>query len=144
VGECLLPLNCPRISQETNAMNLKVSKVIALMSGDAHRAHTLAELAAYVNLSTSRLRHLFKEETGVTLSEYVKLLRLRRAAELLATTFLSVKEVMTETGLKSQSHFVRVFKRAYGLTPTRYRAMYHGATDRPAEGARAPLAAPEH
>ena len=124
-------------------MNLKVSKVIALMSDDVHRAHTLAELAAYVNLSTSRLRHLFKEETGVTLSEYVKLLRLRKAAELLATTFLSVKEIMTETGLKNQSHFVRVFKRTYGLTPTRYRAMCHGG-EGPAEGPREPLAAPEH
>jgi AraC family transcriptional regulator, arabinose operon regulatory protein len=103
-------------------MNPKVSKVIALVSEDLNRGHTLASLAASVNLSTSRLRHLFKEETGSTFSEYMRLLRVRKAADLLATTFLSVKEIMCEAGLTNQSHFVRVFKKEYGLTPTSYRA----------------------
>lgn len=103
-------------------MNPKVTKVIALMSENLHREHTPATLAASVNLSTSRLRHLFKDETGHTLVEYMRLLRVRKAADLLATTFLSVKEIMCEAGLTNQSHFVRVFKKEYGLTPTRYRA----------------------
>lgn len=71
----------------------------------------------------------------------MRLLRVRKAADLLANTFLSVKEVMCEAGLTNQSHFVRVFKREYGLTPTRYRASRVGdgrtAGERPAPAAAA-------
>ena len=119
-------------------MNPKVSKVIALMGDDVHRAPSMADLAASVNLSTSRLRHLFKDETGLTPGEYMRLLRLRKAADLLATTFLSVKEVMAKAGLTNQSHFVRLFKRVYGQTPTGYRAAQHRWGEASAQPGRPP------
>lgn len=79
------------------------------------------KLAQRVNLSPSRLQHLFKAETGVSLTQHLKALRLERARELLETTFLSVKQIMTTAGLKNKSHFVKDFKKAYGMTPTQYR-----------------------
>jgi transcriptional regulator GlxA family with amidase domain len=51
----------------------------------------LAEIAATVHISSSHLRHLFKRDIGTSASHYVKLLRLKRAKELLETSFLSVK-----------------------------------------------------
>jgi AraC-like DNA-binding protein len=44
-----------------------------------------------------------------------------RAKILLETTFLSVKQIMTEVGLSDESHFVRDFKSAYGESPTKFR-----------------------
>jgi AraC-like DNA-binding protein len=73
-----------------------------------------------VNLSPSRLRHLFKGEVGVPILSFIKVRRLNQARELLATSFLSVKQV-SMMGAGDTSHFVRDFKRMFGTTPTAYR-----------------------
>jgi AraC-like DNA-binding protein len=49
---------------------------------------------------------------------------MQKARELLETTFLNVKEVMLNVGAKDTSHFIRDFKKAFGLPPTQYRAQY--------------------
>jgi YesN/AraC family two-component response regulator len=82
---------------------------------------SLSEMAQIVNLSPSRLRYLFKREVGVAPGHYLRKFRLERAKELLETTFLSVKEIITRIGVNDQSHFIREFKKAYGLTPAQYR-----------------------
>ena len=79
------------------------------------------QIAKSVNLSTSRLRHLFTLEAGMSPSHYVRLVRLRRARRLMLQTFLSVKEVMGESGFSDVSHFVRQYKRVYGETPSQTR-----------------------
>src|SRR5690349_15035540 len=80
-----------------------------------------SELAQLVHLSPSRLRHLFKTETGTPLSQYLKTVRLRQAEVLLRTTFLSIKEIVIQLGMTSSSNFARTFKKRYGLSPTAYR-----------------------
>ena len=98
-------------------MDRRIELVVAQIEADLAHAWETAELAALVNLSASRFRHLFKEETGVSLGSYVRERRLVRAEFLLRTTFLTIKEVMSEAGMSSVSHF----KRRYGVTPTAYR-----------------------
>jgi AraC family transcriptional regulator of arabinose operon len=102
-------------------MDRRVELVIAEIETDVARAWETAQLAALVNLSASRFRHLFKEETGLTLNQYLRERRLERAEILLRTTFLSIKEVMSEAGAGSMSHFVEYFKQRYGATPSGYR-----------------------
>ena len=102
-------------------MDRRVELVIEQIEADVSRAWDTARLAAEVNLSASRFRHLFKEETGVTVTEYLRERRLERAEVLLRTTFMTIKEVLSESGFTSMSHFVQYFKRRYGLTPTAYR-----------------------
>jgi AraC-like DNA-binding protein len=105
-------------------MEHRVRKVIALAEESLHKGWSPAELAAMVNLSPSRLHQLFKEETGVPPARYLRRLRMRRAKELLESTHLSVKQVMAVVGLTDESHFVRDFKKSYGLTPARYRECF--------------------
>jgi AraC-like DNA-binding protein len=102
-------------------MDRRIELAIAAIETDLARAWEVAQLAALVNLSASRFRHVFKEETRLSVSQFLRERRLERAEYLLRTTFLSVKEVMTEAGLSSTSHFVRYFKQKYGLTPSAYR-----------------------
>lgn len=97
------------------------------MKANLRRELTLGELAQSVNLSTTRLHHLFKAEMGGSPAKYLKWLRMRQAQELLETTALSVKEIMHAVGIKDESHFVRDFEMACGLTPARYRAHYLSA-----------------
>lgn len=105
-------------------MDLRVQIIVALMRDDLRRERSLDELARRVSLSRSRFQHLFKAETGTSPAHYLRDLRLDRARELLETSLLSIKQVMAGVGISDKSHFVREFKKAYGLTPTQYRAAH--------------------
>ena len=102
-------------------MDRRIELVIVQLENDTSRAwdsHTLAEL---VNLSPSRFRHLFKQETGTSPRQYLRELRFRKAEVLLGTTFMSVKEVAEAVGLVSVTHFMKDFKERYGMTPRAFR-----------------------
>lgn len=103
-------------------MDPRVQVVSVLMKNGLHRNISLNEFAASVNLSLSRLHHLFKAETGTTPAQYLRALRLEKAKELLTDTLLSIKQIMMSIGIRDRSHFEREFKRMYGLTPSQYRA----------------------
>lgn len=102
-------------------MDQRVLTVIALMKHDPRRALPLSRLAQSVNLSPTRLCYLFKAETGTPPARYLRALRMQDATTLLVNTFLSVKEIIARVGFTDESHFVRDFKRIYGVTPTEYR-----------------------
>ena len=99
----------------------RVKRVIELMQGDPSKSFTLGKMAESVNLSAPYFCYLFKSITGVPPAKYLKSLRMQQAATLLTTTFLSVKEIVRRVGLTDESHFVRDFKRFYGVTPSEYR-----------------------
>ena len=102
-------------------MDRRVEAVIGLMDEDIARSLPVANMARLVNLSSDRFNKLFRSETGLPPARYLRSLRMRRAALLLSSTFLSVKEVTARVGFNDESHFVRDFKKAYGRTPTEYR-----------------------
>src|SRR5215472_7228461 len=114
-------------------MDRRVERVIQLMNENSRRFE-LIQLALSVNLSVSRLSHLFKAHTGLSPAKYFKQLQMRRAKELLETSFLSVKQVKAAVGIDDSSNFVRSFKSVYGLTPTQYRS---GAWDSKPDDTRA-------
>jgi AraC-like DNA-binding protein len=99
-----------------------------------HRNLSLSELATSVDISRSHLCHLFKTETGMSPGQYLLMLKMQKACELLATTLLSVKYIMIEVGYSSKSHFVRHFKQAYGLTPSEYRTEHVDYSDQALRG----------
>jgi len=81
-------------------------------------------LARALNLSLSRFQHLFKVEVGMAPAHYLRALRMEQAKKLLQTSPLTVKQIMNGVGIEDKSHFAREFKKAYGLTPTAYRAAH--------------------
>jgi AraC family transcriptional regulator of arabinose operon len=105
-------------------MDRRVQIVIKFMEVYLDRPLSLSDLARSVNLSPWRLSHIFKSETRTPPLQYLRTLRMQQAKVLLETTFLSVKEIMTEVGVRDGSHFVRDFKTTYGLSPTRYRQSF--------------------
>jgi len=112
----LIPL-WPREGSDKRVVAVSKMLCRSAASGDID----FGQMARSVNLSPSRLRHLFTIEAGISPLHYVKLLRLRRARSLMLQTFLSVKEVMSESGFSDISHFVREYKRAFGETPSETR-----------------------
>lgn len=109
---------------EWTAMDQRVQSVIIFIKDNLHQDLSLENLALFINLSRWRLSHLFKEDMSVSLAQYVKSLRLQEARQLLQSSSLSVKEVMTRVGLRDRSHFERDFKKVFGLTPAQYKAAH--------------------
>lgn len=113
-------------------MDPRVQIAINLIKKNLHRELTLSSMAQAVGLSPSRLRHLFKIETGVTLRQYLHLQRLQEAKVQIEETFLTMKQVMFLVGLRDESHFTRDFKRYFGITPTQCRHNVHRRVDKSA------------
>jgi AraC family transcriptional regulator of arabinose operon len=99
----------------------RITWIVAHMQRHLAEPIGITELAALVNLSPSRFRHLFRMQLGVGPAQYLQRLRLRRARLLLERTFLSVKEVMALVGYNDPSHFSRDFRRAHGVAPSTLR-----------------------
>lgn len=74
------------------------------------------ELALSVCLSESRLRALFKMDTGLTPTQYLKKIKMEKAREMAETTRLKIGEIMTLLGFDDPSHFKRDFKSEHGLS----------------------------
>ncbi len=109
-------------------MDRRIQAVINRMQSNP--ATEFSELAALVNLSPSRLRHLFKVEAGQTPRQFLRELRLQRAEVLLRTTFLTVKEIASQLGLANSTHFVSDFKKVYGVSPAAYRLLNRPSNNR--------------
>jgi two-component system response regulator YesN len=83
----------------------------------------VGSIAGLTNLSVSRLQHLFKQQTGMSVKQYEKLVRLERARALLKNSFLRVKEITALVGARDSSHFARDYKKLYAQTPSQTRAL---------------------
>jgi AraC family transcriptional regulator len=105
-------------------MNQRVKPITDLIANDLRREMPLSSLARCVNLSPSRLRHLFKVEIGMAPYQYLKSLRMLEAKKLLETTFLNVKEIICKVGAHDQGRFSQDFKKTFGMTPCEYREQY--------------------
>ena len=97
---------------------------LVLMQENLQGAWSPDTLAGAVSLSPSRFQHLFKAEVGMAPAHYLRALRMEQAKTLLQTSRLTVKQIMNGVGVEDKSHFAREFKKAYGLTPTAYRAAH--------------------
>jgi transcriptional regulator GlxA family with amidase domain len=112
-------------------MDSRVQKIQQIMRENLDRELPLVELAQYVNLSPWRLCHLFRADTGMPPIKYLRQLRLEAAKQLLEVSFLSIKEITYKVGINDESHFVRDFKRMYGMPPSIYRMMFAEQTNKP-------------
>lgn len=109
-------------------MDQRVSVILDHIQRHVAQPIKMDDLASLISTSPSRLRLLFRKHVGLPPSRYLKRIRLERARELVCTGHRSIKEVMVAVGCNDESHFVRDFEHAFGLSPARYRERHfiHG------------------
>ncbi len=82
---------------------------------------SLDEVAEYMGLSKSYMSRLFKEKTGNRYIEYLTLLRMERAKELLMESNQSIKDIAGAVGYYNVPGFRKKFKEYYGISASEYR-----------------------
>lgn len=81
----------------------------------------IRRIAAAFHYNPRYLCRLFKKETGISLSDYLAAERLSHAKVLLKETSRTVIEISIEVGFNNVTYFNKLFKAAFGTTPTAYR-----------------------
>jgi AraC-like DNA-binding protein len=94
----------------------------AILASEFSRPTKVEDVARRLATSPRQLQRVFAEVYGVGFRAYLRRVRMCRAAELLATTDLPVKEVAQRVGYRDASQFSKAFKRTRGVTPTEARA----------------------
>lgn len=102
-------------------MNSKIQRIIDHMNSNLQEKVTVIDFTRLAKLSRSRTYELFRAETGISPGQYVNSLRMQKAAELLETTSLTLKQIRAKVGMRDKSTFLRAFKQAHHLTPSEYR-----------------------
>ena len=95
----------------------RVERVKQVLAQDVENPPTLSQLARQVGCSSFYLSRIFSEQTGMTISRYLRNLRLERAAELLRTGKCNVTEAAMAVGYSSLSHFSKAFAEMFGACP---------------------------
>lgn len=83
----------------------------------------IAGLAAVAGVDPAHLARTFRAHYGTTAGAYLREMRVQRAAHALARSSAPLAQIALDAGFADQSHFTRVFRTAYGVTPQRWRAL---------------------
>lgn len=108
----------------------RVERVKELLARDLANPPALEDLGREVGCSPFYLSRIFSREVGLTIPQYLRNLRMERAAELLRTGRYNVTEAATEVGYSSLSHFSKAFCETIGCCPVLYPAAKNVILDR--------------
>lgn len=103
---------------ETNDI---VSKILNYTEENLGEGITLDKICTEFHISKYYLCHLFKKQTGLTVTEYIHMRRIAVAKTLLCSTEKTVGEVAAECGFNSQAYFGKLFSLSEGVTPGEFR-----------------------
>ena len=112
------------VRDETGALEPRwLRQARELIHDRVHEPLTLSSVARAAAIHPSHLARTFRKRYGRPMGEYVRALRIERAARELAETNAPLSEISLRFGFFDQSHFSRVFKRHVGMTPAQFRAL---------------------
>lgn len=110
--------------KQKESLNLPmVDKARAYMQEHVEDILEMPEVAAYLNISYSTFRHIFKKYTGLAPSQYYLNLKMHRAKELLRGSSSSVKEISIILHFDTPEYFTTLFKKKTGMTPSQFREL---------------------
>lgn len=108
--------------------NKIISEVVDYIHKNLHTKILIKDIAHNLSLSESRLSHLFKEETGISILKFINKKRLMYSKELIRNGE-HLGNVHTLCGFTDNTSFFRAFKKEYGITPKTYYKNYKLSQD---------------
>lgn len=108
--------------QKYNGKNSKlVNEISRYIKNHISEPIKTSDIADYFKKSRGSITTEFKKQTGMNLSDFIKVKKIQEAQELLCETSKSLVMISNYLGFSSQSHFTKVFKEITGITPKEYR-----------------------
>ena len=114
----LLELQALEREQQTNHL---VEEIQEYINNHLDDDLSLTRLGELVHLNPSYLSRLYKQLTGIGLSDYIAQQRIAKAKKLLTESRMKISDITTSVGYNSAIAFTRFFKKAVGVTPQDYR-----------------------
>lgn len=100
-----------------NRKRLMIVQIKNLILQDLSRPVKMEELVRFAGMSETYIRMYFKDVFGMSINNFFQFYRMEYARELLTTTDSSVSEVAYKLGYSHLGHFIKMFKKQYGVTP---------------------------
>jgi AraC-like DNA-binding protein len=97
-----------------------LSSILTYMQ-DNFKTITLGELSSKFHFTESYLSKVIKATSGHTFKEIIQTIKLNKAIELLTFSDLKVHNISQSIGFENNTHFIRTFKKVYGISPNQYR-----------------------
>lgn len=91
-----------------------------IIQRDIFKPVRVTDIAEEVGVSRGYLSEHFREQTGITLKDYIIKMKIREAKALITGSSKTLVSISTALGFSSQSHFTRAFKKETGMTPKEY------------------------
>lgn len=110
--------------EQTNRALQTVGHLQDYIEGNLGEDLSLVRLAEQVYLNPSYLSRLFKQVTGVNLSDFIESARVKHAKKLLEKDGLRVNEIARRVGYDTAASFTRFFRKSTGVSPQEYRDAY--------------------
>lgn len=107
------PINRPEIRKAMLYIEKNLSKRVSLR-----------RISEHIHLSESYFSKIFKDDTGLSVMQYITLLRIQEAKKLLVYSQLTVNQISKTLGYNRTSYFCKIFKLATTETPHSYRKKY--------------------
>jgi YesN/AraC family two-component response regulator len=104
-----------------SSMSTLVSNIIDYIDSNYSNDIYAEKIASEMGLSSKYLSRVFKLKTGLTLTDYINLVRVKKSKELLLNTRLGIDEVCRQVGFFSRVTFYRSFKKFEGVSPSCFR-----------------------
>ncbi len=98
----------------------RIVKCIDYIYDNLHKRILVSELAQYAGINPSYLSRLFRNETGVTLTEYIQTRKIETAKNMLKYSEYIPPQIAAILAFPNQSYFIEVFRKRAGMTPKKY------------------------
>jgi two-component system response regulator YesN len=110
------------IDKRGNKKRSIIEKSLDFINSNYHEYElSINEVSEYISMNTSYYSRLFKQEMGITFTEYINKLRVEKAKILLKNSTFRVSEISYKIGFKDPFYFSTIFKKYTGVNPTEYR-----------------------
>lgn len=117
----------PRLSAHNQQLtNTKRQAIVAVKNKileDLSSPVRMKDLVVHTGMSETYIRLYFKEVFGMSINSFYQYYRIELAKEMLSSSELSVSEVAYKLGYTHLGHFIRMFKKQYGMTPKKFQLL---------------------
>lgn len=110
-----------RPESETMAVERQFRRILKYIDAHYTEPLTVKSLSERFSYDKSYFCRKFKQSTGLSTVQYIRILRLERACSLLRSTDLPVHQIAKQCGYEDANYFTRCFERRYGIPPSKVR-----------------------